>query len=357
MDSRQILVGGVAVGGGAPVSVQSMTNTKTEDVESTVAQILRLEEAGCDIVRVAIPNMEAAEAVEAIRERIHIPLVADIHFDYRLAVACAERGADKIRINPGNIGGEERVKAVVEVCRSRNIPIRIGVNGGSLEPALLEKYGGPTPEAMTESAMGHVKLLNRFGFDDICISVKASDVPLTVKAYRLLRQMTDYPLHLGVTEAGTEYAGLVKSAVGIGTLLSEGIGDTIRVSLTAPPEREVTAGIAILKAAGLRKGGVEFISCPSCGRCRIDLIGVASEAERRLRNVRRDITVAVMGCAVNGPGEASRADFGIAGGDGEGVLFRKGQIVKKVPNDRLVDELMMLIESTPEEEMRKEERG
>ena len=357
MDSRQIHVGGVAVGGGAPVSVQSMTNTKTEDVESTVAQILRLEAAGCDIVRVAVPTMEAAEAVEAIRERIHIPLVADIHFDYRLAVACAERGADKIRINPGNIGGEDRVRAVVEACRSRNIPIRIGVNAGSLEPALLEKYGGPTPEAMTESAMGHVRLLNRFGFEDICISVKASSVPLTVAAYRMLRQETDYPLHLGVTEAGTEYAGLVKSAVGIGTLLSEGIGDTIRVSLTAPPEREVTAGIAILKAAGLRRGGVEFISCPSCGRCRIDLIRVASEAEERLRGIRRDITVAVMGCAVNGPGEASRADFGIAGGDGEGVLFRRGQVVKKVPNDRLVDELMELIESTPDEEKRKEERG
>ena len=357
MDSRQIRVGGVAVGGGAPVSVQSMTNTKTEDVESTVAQILRLEAAGCDIVRVAVPTMEAAEAVEAIRERIHIPLVADIHFDYRLAVACAERGADKIRINPGNIGGEDRVRAVVEACRSRNIPIRIGVNAGSLEPALLEKYGGPTPEAMTESAMGHVRLLNRFGFEDICISVKASSVPLTVAAYRMLRQETDYPLHLGVTEAGTEYAGLVKSAVGIGTLLSEGIGDTIRVSLTAPPEREVTAGIAILKAAGLRPGGVEFISCPSCGRCRIDLIRVASEAEERLRGIRRDITVAVMGCAVNGPGEASRADFGIAGGDGEGVLFRRGQVVKKVPNDRLVDELMELIESTPDEEKRKEERG
>ena len=357
MDSRQIRVGSVAVGGGAPVSVQSMTNTKTEDVDGTVAQILRLEEAGCDIVRVAIPTMQAAMAVEAIRGLIHIPLVADIHFDYRLAVACAERGADKIRINPGNIGGEDRVRAVVEACRTRSIPIRIGVNGGSLEQELLQKYGGPTPEAMTESAMGHVRLLNRFDFDDICISVKASDVPLTVAAYRMLRQMTDYPLHLGVTEAGTEYMGLVKSAVGIGTLLSEGIGDTIRVSLTAPPEREVAAGIAILKAAGLRRDGVEFISCPSCGRCRIDLIDVASEAERRLKDVHRNITVAVMGCAVNGPGEASRADFGIAGGDGEGVLFQKGQIVKKVPNDRLVDELMALIDRTPEGETRKEKRG
>ena len=349
MDRKQILVGGVAVGGGAPVSVQSMTNTRTDNVEDTVAQILRLEREGCDIVRVAVPDRAAAEAVSAIRERIHIPLVADIHFDYRLAVICAERGADKIRINPGNIGGEDRVKAVVDACRTRNIPIRIGVNGGSLEKPLLEKYGRPTPEAMLESAMGHVRLLNRFDFDDICISVKASDVPLTIAAYRLMHEAAPYPLHLGVTEAGTEYAGLVKSAVGIGTLLNEGIGDTVRVSLTAPPEREVKAGIEILKAAGLRKGGVTFVSCPSCGRCRIDLIATASEAERRLQGLDRDITVAVMGCAVNGPGEASRADYGIAGGDGEGVLFRKGQIVKKVPVERLVDELMEMIAAGGEE--------
>lgn len=343
MSTKKIFVGGVRIGGGAPVTVQSMTNTKTENVEETVAQIQRLEKAGCDIVRIAIPTMEAAEAVSAIKERISIPLVADIHFDYRLAIACAERGADKIRINPGNIGAPERVKAVVEACRARNLPIRIGVNGGSLEKTLLEKYGQPTPEAMVESALGHIRLLNQYDFDDICISVKASEVPLTVAAYRLLAETVDYPLHLGVTETGTEYAGLVKSAVGIGTLLQEGIGDTIRVSLTALPEREVKAGIEILKAAGLRKNGVNLISCPSCGRCRINLIETAQEVERRLANYPGDLTVAVMGCAVNGPGEASRADYGLAGGDGIGVLFRKGKTVKKVPMEKLVDELLAMI--------------
>lgn len=343
MSTKMISVGGIPIGGGAPVTVQSMTNTKTENVEDTVAQIHRLEQAGCDIVRVAIPTMEAAEAVSAIKEQISIPLVADIHFDYRLAIVCAERGADKIRINPGNIGAPERVKAVVEACRARNLPIRIGVNGGSLEKQLLEKYGQPTPEAMLESAMGHIRLLNQYDFDDICISVKASEVPLTVAAYRLLAEAVDYPLHLGVTETGTEYAGLVKSAVGIGTLLQEGIGDTIRVSLTAMPEREVKAGIEILKAAGLRKNGVNLISCPSCGRCRINLIDTAQEVERRLANYPGDLTVAVMGCAVNGPGEASRADYGLAGGDGVGVLFRKGKTVKKVPMAKLVDELLAMI--------------
>ena len=343
MAKKQIKVGGIDVGGGAPVTVQSMTNTKTENVSDTVAQIKRLEAAGCDIVRLAVPTMEAARAIEKIKEQVSVPIVADIHFDYRLAVAAAEAGADKIRINPGNIGGEDRVRAVVDICRRRNIPIRIGVNGGSLEKPLLAKYGRPTAEAMLESAMHHVELLNRFDFDDICISVKASDVPLTVAAYRLMSRETDYPLHLGVTEAGTEYSGIIKSAVGIGTLLSEGIGDTIRVSLTAPPEREVKAGIEILKAAGLRHGGVEFISCPSCGRCRIDLIKTAEEVERRLAGFDGDITVAVMGCAVNGPGEASRADYGIAGGDGEGVLFKKGKTVKKVKTDMLVDELMAMI--------------
>lgn len=343
MAKKQIKVGGIYVGGGAPVTVQSMTNTKTENVSDTVAQIKRLEAAGCDIVRLAVPTMEAALAIEKIKEQVSVPIVADIHFDYRLAVAAAEAGADKIRINPGNIGGEDRVRAVVDICRKRDIPIRIGVNGGSLEKPLLAKYGRPTAEAMLESAMHHVELLNRFDFDDICISVKASDVPLTVAAYRLMSRETDYPLHLGVTEAGTEYSGIIKSAVGIGTLLSEGIGDTIRVSLTAPPEREVKAGIEILKAAGLRHGGVEFISCPSCGRCRIDLIKTAEEVERRLAGFDGDIIVAVMGCAVNGPGEASRADYGIAGGDGEGVLFKKGKTVKKVRTDRLVDELMAMI--------------
>lgn len=343
MAKKQIKVGGIYIGGGAPVTVQSMTNTKTENVSDTVAQIKRLEAAGCDIVRLAVPTMEAARAIEKIKEQVSVPIVADIHFDYRLAVAAAEAGADKIRINPGNIGGEDRVRAVVDICRKRNIPIRIGVNGGSLEKPLLAKYGRPTAEAMLESAMHHVELLNRFDFDDICISVKASDVPLTLAAYRLMSRETNYPLHLGVTEAGTEYSGIIKSAVGIGTLLSEGIGDTIRVSLTAPPEREVKAGIEILKAAGLRHGGVEFISCPSCGRCRIDLIKTAEEVERRLSDFDGNITVAVMGCAVNGPGEASRADYGIAGGEGEGVLFKKGKTVKKVKTDMLVDELMAMI--------------
>ncbi len=331
------------IGGNAPVSVQSMTNTKTENIDDTLAQIKRLEDAGCDIVRLAVPTMEAACALEKIKSGTNLPIVADIHFDWRLAVAAAERGADKIRINPGNIGGEEKVNAVVEACRERNLPIRIGVNGGSLEKPILAKYGKPTPEAMLESAMGHVKLLNRFDFDDICISVKASDVPLTVAAYKLLSQETEYPLHLGVTEAGTEYGGLIKSSVGIGSLLLAGIGDTIRVSLTAEPEREVKAGIAILKAAGLRHDGVTFISCPTCGRTRINLIETAHTVEARLEGCKRDITVAVMGCAVNGPGEASRADYGIAGGDGEGVLFKKGKVIKKVPMSLLVDELMAMI--------------
>ncbi len=348
--ARKITVGGVSVGGGSPVTVQSMTNTRTSDIEATAAQALRLQEAGCDIVRFAVPDMEAARAIEAIRPRLRIPIVADIHFNYRLAIAAAESGADKIRINPGNIGGDDRVKAVVDECRRRGLPIRVGVNGGSLEKPLLEKYGGVTAEAMAESAMGHVRLLERFDFHDVCISVKASDVPLTIAAYRLLSQMTDCPLHLGVTEAGTEYAGLVKSAVGIGALLSEGIGDTIRVSLTADPVKEVEAGLEILKALGLRRRGIEFISCPSCGRCRIDLIRVATEAERRLKEFDKNLTVAVMGCAVNGPGEASRADYGIAGGDGEGILFAKGRTLKKVPMDRLVDELVRLVREHTEDD-------
>jgi (E)-4-hydroxy-3-methylbut-2-enyl-diphosphate synthase len=344
MGKKQIRVGDVLIGGGAPVSVQSMTNTKTENVEATVAQIRRLEKAGCDIVRLAVPTMEAAAALERIRQQVSIPLVADIHFDYRLAIAAAEAGADKIRINPGNIGGADRVKAVVDVCRRKGLPIRIGVNGGSLEREILAKYGGVTPEALLESAIGHVRLLNRFDFDDICISVKSSDVPLNIASYRLLARETDYPLHLGVTEAGTEYMGIIKSAAGIGTLLSEGIGDTVRVSLTADPEREVVAGVSLLKALGLRSGGVNIISCPTCGRTKIDLIAIASQAEARLASCKKDITVAIMGCAVNGPGEAARADYGIAGGDGEGVVFRKGKILKKVPMERLLDALMEEIE-------------
>ncbi len=346
MASRQISVGGVLLGGGAPVSVQSMTNTRTSDIDATAAQIGRLTDAGCDIVRVAVPDMEAARAIEALKKRARVPIVADIHFNYRLAVAAAEAGADKIRINPGNIGGDDNVRAVTAACRKRGLPIRIGVNGGSLEKDILEKCGGVTPEALCESAMRHVRLLNRFDFDDICISVKSSDTMLTIKAYRLLSKTTDYPLHLGVTEAGTEYMGIIKSAVGIGTLLAEGIGDTLRVSLTAPPEREVKAGIAILKALGLKKGGPELISCPTCGRCRLDLINIAGEVEKRLEGDERDIVVAVMGCAVNGPGEARRADYGLAGGDREGVLFKKGEIIKKAPMDKLVDELFMLINET-----------
>lgn len=344
MSKKYIVAGGVKIGGGAPITVQSMTNTKTEDYKATIAQIKRFEELGCDIARVAVPNVEAAKAIAKIKEETKIPIVADIHFDYKLALESAAAGADKIRINPGNIGSDEKVKAVADECRKRNIPIRIGVNGGSLEKEILAKYGGVTPEAMLESAMGHVRLLNKFDFDDICISVKASSVPLTVASYRLLSRETDYPLHLGVTEAGTEYMGIVKSAAGIGALLLDGIGDTIRVSLTASPEREVPAGIAILKAVGARQDGVNIVSCPTCGRCNIDLIPIADEVGKRLAGCKKNITVAVMGCAVNGPGEASAADFGIAGGKGEGLLFAKGEILKKVPMDRLVDELISLIE-------------
>ena len=342
--TKRIFVGQVPVGGGAPVSIQSMCNTKTDDVAATVAQIRKLEDAGCEIIRVAIPDEAAAKAVDKIKEQIHIPLIADIHFNYKYALMCAERGIDAIRINPGNIGAEENVKAVADACRSRSIPIRIGVNGGSLEKELRAKYGGVTAEALVESAMGHVRLLNKFDFDDICISVKCSDVPLTMAAYRLLHERTDYPLHLGVTEAGTPSMGVIKSAMGIGGLLCLGIGDTIRVTLTADPVEEVYAAEKILRAAGLRKTGVNLIACPTCGRTRIDLIPIAEEVERRLQNCDKNITVAVMGCAVNGPGEASAADIGIAGGKGEGLLFRKGEILYKVPQERLVDALMAEIE-------------
>ena len=338
--SKQILVGGVPVGGGAPVSIQSMCSTKTDDVDATVEQILRLEEAGCEIIRVAVPDMAAAKAVGAIRSRIHIPLVTDIHFDYKLALECAAQGADKIRINPGNIGGEDRVKAVADACRAGKIPIRIGVNGGSLEPELRKKYGGVTAEALVESAMGHVALLNKFDFDDICISVKCSSVPLTMAAYRLLSQRCDYPLHLGVTEAGTPSMGIIKSAMGIGGLLCLGIGNTLRVTLTADPVEEIYAAKKILRAAGLRQDGPNLIACPTCGRTNIDLIPMAEEVERRLMGCTKPITVAVMGCAVNGPGEAASADVGIAGGKGEGLLFRKGKILRKVPQEQLVDALM-----------------
>ena len=343
--TKKINVGGLEIGGGSAVTVQSMCNTKTWDVEATVAQIRRLQAAGCEIVRLAVPDQRAAEAISAIKEQVDIPLVADIHFDYRLALICAERGIDKIRINPGNIGGEENVKAVAEACRARNIPIRIGVNAGSLEHRLLEKYGHPCPEAMVESARGHVALLNKFGFDDICLSMKASSVPLTIASYRMASECFAYPLHLGVTETGTAWNGTIQSAVGIGTLLSEGIGDTIRVSLTADPVEEVRAGIAILKAAGLRTGGVKFVSCPTCGRTEIDLIGLAKQVESLVSGLDRDITVAVMGCVVNGPGEAREADYGIAGGKDKGLLFKKGQVVGTYPYERLCQALMELIES------------
>ncbi len=348
-NTKQINVGGLAVGGGAQVSVQSMCNTRTWDVEATVAQIRAFAAAGCDIVRVAVPDMESARAISAIKERVDMPLVADIHFDYRLALEAAARGIDKIRINPGNIGGEENVRAVAEACAARNIPIRIGVNAGSLEARLLEKYGHPCPEAMVESARGHVALLNKFGFDDICLSLKTSSVPLTIASYRMAAECFPYPLHLGVTETGTEWNGTIQSAVGIGTLLCEGIGDTIRVSLTADPVREVAAGMAILKAAGLRPGGVRFVSCPTCGRTEIDLISLAKQVEERVRGLDRDITVAVMGCVVNGPGEAREADYGIAGGKGKGILFKKGQVLGTYPYERLCDALIELIENDKEQ--------
>ena len=343
--SKQILVGGVPVGGGAPVTVQSMCNTRTDDVDATVAQILRLEEAGCQIIRVAVPDLAAAKAVGAIKERIHIPLVVDIHFDYKLALESVAAGADAVRINPGNIGDADRVKAVAQACAGKGIPIRIGVNGGSLEKELLAKYGGPTPEALVESAFGHIKLLNRWDFDDICVSLKTSSVPGTIAAYRKMAAESGYPLHVGLTEAGTPRMGVLKSAVGIGGLLALGIGDTIRVSLSADPVEEVYAAMDILRVVVLRKDAPELISCPTCGRTKIDLIGLAHEVEERLRTVRKPITVAVMGCVVNGPGEAREADVGIAGGDGVGLLFRKGEIVKKVPQAELVDELFRLIET------------
>ena len=337
-------IGGVVIGGGAPVAIQSMCSTATEDVAATVAQILRLEQAGCQIIRVAVPTMEAAAAIGAIKKAIHIPLVADIHFDYRLALRCAAEGVDKIRINPGNIGSHERVRAVAETCREHRIPIRIGVNGGSLEKPLLAKYGGVTAQALVDSAMGHVQLLNDCGFDDICLSVKCSHVPTNMAAYSLLSRETDYPLHLGVTEAGTPEMGVLKSAIGIGGLLCQGVGDTIRVSLTADPVEEVIAAKKILQAAGIRKSGPDLISCPTCGRTKYDMIPIAREVERRLQGCTKPITVAVMGCAVNGPGEARSADVGIAGGDGEGLLFRKGEILYKVPQDKLVAALMAEIE-------------
>ena len=342
--SKQIKVGAVPVGGGAPIAIQSMCNTKTADAAATVAQIRALEAAGCEIVRVAVPDMAAADTIGAIRQAIGIPLVADIHFDYKLALRCVEQGIDKIRINPGNIGSHDRVRAVADACREHGIPIRIGVNGGSLEKDLLEKYGGVTAEALVESAMGHVHLLQACHFDDICLSVKCSSVPVNMKAYQMLSERTDYPLHLGVTEAGTPGMGMIKSAIGIGGLLCQGIGDTIRVSLTADPVEEIYAAKRILAAAGIRRLGPNLIACPTCGRTGYDMIPIAEEVERRLQGCTKPITVAVMGCVVNGPGEARAADVGIAGGQGEGLVFRRGEILYKVPQERLVDALMEEIE-------------
>ncbi len=342
--SKQIKVGAVPVGGGAPIAIQSMCNTKTADAAATVAQIHALEAAGCEIVRVAVPDMAAADTVGAIRRAIGIPLVADIHFDYKLALRCVEQGVDKIRINPGNIGSHDRVRAVADACREHGIPIRIGVNGGSLEKDLLEKYGGVTAEALVESAMGHVHLLQACHFDDICLSVKCSSVPVNMKAYQMLSERTDYPLHLGVTEAGTPGMGIIKSAIGIGGLLCQGVGDTIRVSLTADPVEEIYAAKRILAAAGIRRMGPNLIACPTCGRTGYDMIPIAEEVERRLQGCTKPITVAVMGCVVNGPGEARAADVGIAGGQGEGLVFRRGEILYKVPQERLVDALMEEIE-------------
>ena len=343
--TKQIKVGNILVGGGAPVSIQSMLNTKTTDVEGSLSQIRALAAAGCQIARLAVPDMEAAAGFAKIAEQSPLPLVADIHFDYKLAIAAAEGGAAKIRINPGNIGGEDRVKAVVDCCKMHQIPIRIGVNGGSLDKALLQKYRHPTAEALVESAFSHIALLEKYGFYDICVSMKSSTVPLMMEAYELFSKQSDYPVHLGVTETGTEYMGTIKSAMGIGGLLCRGIGDTIRVSLTADPVREVLAAKAILKAAGLRKDGVNIIACPTCGRTKIDLIGLASKVEKALENCEKPITVAVMGCIVNGPGEAREADVGIAGGDDCGVLFVKGELKEKLPYDQLLPALLKYVET------------
>lgn len=334
--TKVIRIGDRVIGGGNDILIQSMTNTKTEDVEATVAQILRLEKAGCEIVRCTVPTMEAARAIAQIKKQIHIPLVADIHFDYKMAIAAMENGADKIRINPGNIGSVENVAAVVAVAKERNIPIRVGVNGGSLERNLVEKYGGVTPEGLVESALDKVRMIEELGYDNLVVSIKSSDVLLCIKAHELMAEHTHYPLHVGITEAGTVTSGNIKSALGLGVILYQGIGDTIRVSLTGDPVEEIKSAKLILRNMGLRKGGIEVVSCPTCGRTRIDLIGLAGQVEKMVEDIPLDIKVAVMGCAVNGPGEAKEADIGIAGGDGEGLLIKKGEIVRKVPEDQLL---------------------
>ena len=341
---RTVDIGGVKIGGNNPIAIQSMCNTDTRNVKETVNQILQLEDAGCEIIRVAVPDMEAAQAVFEIKKSIHVPLVVDIHFDYRLAIECMKNGADKVRINPGNIGSIDRVKQVVAMAKERSIPIRIGVNGGSLEKELLQKYGAPTADALVESAIGQVKVLEELDFTDTVVSIKVSNVPVMLEAYRKFNELSDIPLHIGVTEAGTLRSGTIKSAIGIGALLSEGIGDTMRVSLTANPIEEIYAAYDIQKVLGLRKKGVELVSCPTCGRTQIDLIGIASEVEKRLATMDKNIKVAVMGCVVNGPGEAREADIGIAGGNGEGLIFSHGEIIRKVHESELVNELMKEIE-------------
>ncbi|MCM1325418.1 MAG: flavodoxin-dependent (E)-4-hydroxy-3-methylbut-2-enyl-diphosphate synthase [Bacteroidales bacterium] len=339
MHTKTVAIGDRVIGGGNPILIQSMTNTKTEDVKATVEQILALEKAGCEIVRCTVPTFEAAKALAGIKKQIHIPLVADIHFDYKMAIAAMENGADKIRINPGNIGSADKVKAVVDVAKERKIPIRVGVNSGSLEKPLIEKYGGVTAEGIVESALNKVHMIEELGYDNLVISIKSSDVLMCVKAHELLAGQTVYPLHVGITESGTVQSGNIKSAIGLGLILHQGIGDTIRVSLTGSPVEEVKSAKLILRTLGLRKGGIEVVSCPTCGRTQIDLIGLASKVEKLVEDYPLDIKVAVMGCAVNGPGEAKEADLGVAGGVGEGLLIRKGEIIRKVPEDELLSAL------------------
>lgn len=342
--TKQLKIGNVLIGGGAPVTIQSMLNVPAENIEAGVKQAKELEAAGCEIIRAAVPTLADVKLIAALKENVSIPVVADIHFDYRIALECVAAGVDKIRINPGNIGSDDRVKAVADACKSKNIPIRIGVNSGSLEKSILKKYGSPTAEALCESALYHASLLEKFDFTDIVLSMKSSNVGTMVKAYELASQKCSYPLHLGVTEAGTERMGLIKSAAGIGSLLLHGIGDTIRISLTADPVREIYAAQDLLKALGLRKSGITFVSCPTCGRTKIDLIALANEAEERLRDCKKNLKVAIMGCAVNGPGEAREADIGIAGGNGVGLIFKKGEIIRKVPESELINELMKEID-------------
>lgn len=344
-DTKVIHIGNKVIGGGNPIMIQSMTNTKTEDVAATVAQIKRLEQAGCDIIRCTVPNMEAAKAIAQIKKEIHIPLVADIHFDYKMAIAAIENGADKIRINPGNIGSKERLAAVVEAAKDRNIPIRVGVNSGSLEKELVEKYHGVTAEGIVESALDKVHMIEELGYDNLVISIKSSDVMMCVKAHEVLAGKTPYPLHVGITESGTVTSGNIKSAIGLGIILNQGIGDTIRVSLTGDPVEEIKSAKLILRTLGLRKGGIEVVSCPTCGRTNIDLIGLANQVENMVQEFPLDIKVAVMGCAVNGPGEAKEADIGIAGGIGEGLLIKKGEVIKKVPEAELLQTLRTELEN------------